>query len=74
MLSDKIFKYRRLAFESYLYCCLKSGKTPIDNKSDWDKLGETKYYIKISDGRIPLFIKCEWVDTNKLKSTVTWRK
>lgn len=73
-ISMKLFKYRRLDFESYLFCCMQEGIEPVDSSEDWNRLGKSLHYIKISDGKLPLFIKCEWLNTNNMINTATWRK
>lgn len=72
-LIDKLFKYRKLAFESYLFCAMKDGAEPNDYP-EWSKLGKTKYYFKITDGNIPMFIKHEWLRETSLVNTKTWRR
>lgn len=75
-LQAKLFKYRRLAFESYLYCHIIGNSLPqdIDKYPEWEKLGKTLDYIKISDGNLPFFIKAEWKPDNKLNIKKTWRR
>lgn len=73
-ISDKLFKYRKLAFESYLFCHLMNRSIPIDYQDDWNKLGKSMYYIKIGDKNLPMFIKAEWRLDNKLISHQTWRR
>lgn len=69
------YKYRKLFFESYLYCAMRADIVPIDGKEyNWDTLGKSRSYIKIKDAQIPFFIKCEWLDHNTLESKMTWRK
>lgn len=72
---ERTYKYRRLLFDLYLYCSARAEIEPIDgNKYNWKELGKSIHYIKIKEGELPFFIKCEWFNTNTLKSTVTWRK
>lgn len=73
IISDKEFRYRRLNFEVYLYCCLRSQKRPINIDNKWDKLGKSLSYVKIEHRKIPMFIKCEWLDNNELEVNTTWR-
>ena len=73
--SSDLYKYRRLAFELYLYCSASANKTPIDAAEyAWETLGKTAHYIKMNDGTVPFFVKCEWFNNNTLKNNVTWRR
>lgn len=61
---DELYKYRRLRFESYLYCNLREENIPVDF-DEWKELGKTKDYIKyIGEKEIPLFIKSYWLNDN----------
>ncbi len=71
-ISEKLFKYRKLDFESYLFCNLRENNKPVDCCS-WDELGKSRKYIKVTDGHIPFFIKHEWLNTTEIKSNETWR-
>lgn len=75
-LSTRLFKYRRLNFESYLYCHFmqKSIPSDLDRFPEWKKLGKTLEYIKVSDGTLPMFIKAEWIPESTLKIDKTWRR
>lgn len=73
-LSDKLFKYRKLAFESYLFCHVMQRNVPIDYVSEWNKLGKYMYYIKIGDKNLPMFVKAEWKLDNELRNSQTWRR
>lgn len=71
---EKLFKYRRLAFESYLFCHIMQRSVPADYIDEWDKLGKSLYYIKTGDKHLPLFVKAEWKLDNELASNQTWRR
>ena len=70
-ISKELYKYRRLAFESYLFCCIRAGLTPTDEPR-WNKLGKSLSYIKIKD-TVPFFVKQEWLDDYNV-SKKTWRR
>ena len=73
LLVQKTFRYRKLQFESYLFCSLRSNKKPIDF-DDWDKLGSKVYYLKFNYDAVPFFVKHEWLDNTSLVNNKTWRK
>ena len=74
---DESYWKRILAFESFLFCILQTGATPIGEiKEAWEKLKTTSRILKYGDG-IKLIIKDYWVkedaehSKNKLK---TWSR
>lgn len=78
-LQSKLFKYRRLEFESYLFSHLMQHQVPEDIQLYplWNKLYSEHNglgYIKISDGVIPFFIKAEWLSARTPNKNKTWRR
>ena len=71
-MTNDLYKYRRLDFESYLYTQLRKDKMPVDNK-EWKELGESKQFIKFKDD-VPFFIKYYWLNGyEKGKFGECWR-
>ena len=67
----ELYKFRRLRFESYLYCNLREENVPVDYEN-WKKLGVDYNYIKYYDERkvLPLFIKSYWLNDNKIEKEI----
>lgn len=70
------YEFRRLKFESMLYCALRQHARPTEKQfiALWDKLENGKNYIKYGNN-IKLIIKNYWLDNSKpIKDKKSWSR
>lgn len=71
----EIYKLRRLKFEAYLYCILRTNIKPNKTKfkREWNRLGKSVDFIKYGDN-IKLIIKSYWLNECKPISKKSWSR